>query len=127
MSSQEYIKELAKKKGYSLRRLAAEAGINYQSLYSALARDNDYLSEDMLDRISTVLGISKESIKGSPDTTMLTSKAMSRLLGTIYGIVGTGMSEKDESRRIYMINAFLERYSDMLKEHCELLEEKENS
>ena len=59
------IKEISKDKGFTLRQLAKEADVSYNTLYSITKRDSERIQGSILQRISTALEVSPSALIGA--------------------------------------------------------------
>ena len=127
MTKGELIGVCAKARGMSLRQLAAEADINYNTLYSAVTRKSNRISNDAIKKIAKVLEY-PESRFIDEDLPAFSEKeeeseAMERVMTTIDSIIG--LSEgKEREEKLYLINDFLESNSLLIRRIHETLKEK---
>lgn len=56
------IKEIAKEKGMSLKKLAEKAGISYNTLYSITKRDSKRVQSDIIQKLAVALDVSSDYI-----------------------------------------------------------------
>ena len=64
MTTGERIEQLAKERGMSLHKLAALAGVSYNTVYSAVKRKSDRLDRKNVEKLATVLEVPPSDILG---------------------------------------------------------------
>lgn len=74
MKSLDIVKELAKKRGWSLQKVAIEAGIGINSIYRWSTKTP---STDSLQKVADVLGVSVDYLLGNTDDIHANKKATS--------------------------------------------------
>lgn len=94
MTTGELIKIYAVEKGYSIRRLAMESGVNYNTLYAIVSRKSNRVSKDTINKIASTLNISPKYLNIEPKPYKISSIEL-ELLQTIKGMSGPDVdSEK---------------------------------
>ncbi|WP_022775117.1 helix-turn-helix domain-containing protein [Butyrivibrio sp. AE2015] len=115
MNIGEKIGYYAKQKKITLRRLAIESGINYNTLYAIVTRNSNRVSVENIKSIAGVLGIPAEDLE--TDTPLREFEELSdaelKLSATINSIVGLSTG-KDKEDKLYLINSFLEAQSELI-------------
>lgn len=116
MSIGEKIKQYASLKKISLRRLASEAEINYNTLYALISRKSNSISIDNINKIAKVLGIPAEALLGTDNSVIESdiTDADIKLATTINAIIGVSKGEERENK-LYLINSFLEADADLIE------------
>ena len=114
MSLGERIEHFAKVKHISLRQLALESSINYNTLYSFVKRGGSRLPEDSLNSIAQALGITAEELEGENPSEKKLSDAGIALAMTIGGIVGD-LTGEERDNMVLLINSFLKANTGFIR------------
>jgi len=117
MNVGEKIGYYAKQKKVTLRRLASESGINYNTLYAIVSRNSNRVSDENIKSIAKVLGIPAEDLETDTPLREVAelSDAELKLSATINSIVGLSTG-KDKEDKLYLINSFLEAQSALISD-----------
>lgn len=117
MTIGEKIGYYAKQKNMTLRRLASESDINYNTLYAIVSRKSNKVSDENLKNIASVLEIPIEQFGTDASVTELEtpSEAEIKLSATISSIVGLSTG-KEKEEKLYLVNSFLEANSGLIKD-----------
>lgn len=113
----------AKQANISIRQLALEADLNYNTLYAFVKRGGKKLPDKQITKIAKVLGINENALKNVDDIEDIPTEAEILLNTTIKAIVGES-SGKERDNKLYLINSFLEANSSLIKSIYKKLEEK---
>ena len=113
MTLGEKIEYCAKQKHISLRQLAQESSINYNTLYSFVKRGGKKLPSDSIIRLSEALGMKPEELTGDELPPSSPSDAEITLGLTISSIVGNRIGKEREDV-LYLINSFLEKDGSLI-------------
>lgn len=114
-----------KQANISIRQLALEADLNYNTLYAFVKRGGKKLPDEQIVKIAKVLGISENTLKNGDEIEEARTEAEILLNTTINAIVGES-SGKEREDKIYLINSFLEANSSLIKNIYRKLEDKRN-
>lgn len=130
MTLGEKIGYFAKQKNISLRRLALESGINYNSLYAFVKRGGERLPDESIENIANVLEIKKKTLISEELVVdrkeVNLTEAEAKLQATISSIVGLSTG-KEREEKLYLINTFLETNAGLIKEVYALSQRKQRS
>ena len=116
MNVGEKIGYYAKQKNITIRRLASESGINYNTLYAIVSRKSNKVSDDNLKKIAAILEIPIEQFDtdASLTETEAPTEAEIKLSATISSIVGLSTGKEREDK-LFLINSFLEANTGLIK------------
>ncbi len=104
----------ASKRNVSIRQLAAECDINYQTLYNFIKRDGQKMDKNRLEKIANALDVKLEDLLiTSTNEQRLLTDAEFLLLSTVNSIVGTSTGDERENK-LYLINSILETNSNLI-------------
>ena len=106
----------AKQKNITLRRLASESEINYNTLYAIVSRKSNRVSDENLIKIAEVLEIPVEQFGADASVTEsdAPTDAEIKLSATISSIIGLSTGKEKEDK-LYLINSFLEANAGLIK------------
>lgn len=115
MTLGEKIEVYAKNNNISLRQLALESSINYNTLYAFVKRGGKTLTEESLRNVASALGISPEQLTSDEiSIEERPSEATIALNLTISSIIGQ-LTGGEAERMLYTINTFLEEQAHLIK------------